>query len=61
MSDEPIVTVKQGKLRGAIRCNIDGGEYLSFRGIPFAEPPVGTLRFKVKIYFTDFYRNFKSF
>ncbi|XP_011495181.1 PREDICTED: esterase FE4-like [Ceratosolen solmsi marchali] len=46
MMDGPIVQVKQGKLRGVIENNIEGGKYFSFRGIPFAEPPVGNLRFK---------------
>ncbi|XP_014218898.1 esterase E4 isoform X2 [Copidosoma floridanum] len=43
---EVLVDVKKGKLRGTVRENIDGGTYYSFRGIPFAEPPVGELRFK---------------
>jgi hypothetical protein len=47
MIDGPIVQIKQGTLRGAIQTNVDGENYLSFRGIPFAEPPVGILRFKV--------------
>ncbi|XP_058793059.1 juvenile hormone esterase-like isoform X2 [Phymastichus coffea] len=43
---EIVVDIKQGKLKGIVRDNIDGGKYFSFRGIPFAEPPVGSLRFK---------------
>lgn len=44
----PIVTVKQGKLKGAVIENILGSSsYYAFRGIPFATPPVGELRFKV--------------
>ena len=43
----PIVEIKQGKLQGVIRNNIDGGQYISFRGVPYAEPPIGKLRFKV--------------
>lgn len=46
----PVIEIKHGKLRGTIRENIDGGNYYSFRGIPFAEPPVGELRFKVYIH-----------
>ena len=46
MSD-PLVIVKQGALKGAIIENIDGGEYICFSGIPYAEPPIGDLRFKV--------------
>lgn len=46
MSD-PIVTVKQGALKGQVETNVNGGTYYSFKGVPFAEPPVGKLRFKV--------------
>lgn len=47
----PVVETKLGKLKGAYRDNVDGGQYISFRGVPFAEPPTGELRFKViKIY-----------
>lgn len=44
---QPIVTVKQGKLKGGIVKNVLGGKYIAFRGIPYAVPPVGKLRFKV--------------
>ena len=46
----PIVQVKQGTLRGFIQENIDGGEYISFLGIPYAEPPLGNFRFRVTNY-----------
>lgn len=44
----PTVKVNQGFLRGSVKSNIDGGEYIYFQGIPFAEPPLGKLRFKVR-------------
>ncbi|XP_011632726.1 neuroligin-3-like isoform X2 [Pogonomyrmex barbatus] len=44
--DRPIVTVVQGKLQGIFEENVLGSHYLSFKGIPFAAPPVGELRFK---------------
>lgn len=40
------MTVKQGKLEGAELKSALGLSYLAFRGIPFAAPPVGNLRFK---------------
>ncbi|CAD1471932.1 unnamed protein product, partial [Heterotrigona itama] len=43
---KPVVTVKQGKLEGAELKSALGLSYLAFRGIPFAAPPVGNLRFK---------------
>ncbi|KAK4885073.1 hypothetical protein RN001_001344 [Aquatica leii] len=43
---DPIVTIKNGKLRGKIAQNYDGDEFYSFQGIPYAKPPVGPLRFK---------------
>ncbi|KAK2584313.1 hypothetical protein KPH14_006704 [Odynerus spinipes] len=43
----PIITLKQGKLRGVVEVNVcDGSNFLAFRGIPYAKPPVGELRFK---------------
>lgn len=44
--EDPVVTVKQGQLCGAIDTNVYGGKFLAFRGIPYAKPPTGPLRFK---------------
>lgn len=44
---KPVVTVQQGKLEGAELKSALGLSYLAFRGIPFAAPPIGDLRFKV--------------
>lgn len=43
------VRVTEGRLTGVI---VDGFNvrYIAFRGIPYAKPPVGELRFKVKSY-----------
>lgn len=46
----PIVDTEYGKVRGQQRITLfDSKVYYSFRGIPFAQPPVGELRFQVKI------------
>lgn len=43
----PIVTIKQGTLKGVAAQTIFGRNYYSFKGIRYAEPPIGDLRFKV--------------
>ncbi|CAG2066215.1 unnamed protein product, partial [Timema podura] len=43
------VTVAQGTLRGQAVTSSYGLTYYSFLGIPFAQPPIGDLRFKVTI------------
>lgn len=47
--DDYIVEVKQGQLAGLLEKDVTGDyDFYSFRGIPYAKPPVGKLRFKVK-------------
>ncbi|XP_012254120.2 esterase FE4-like [Athalia rosae] len=41
----PVVRVKEGLLRGATAETITGAPYIFFKGIPYAAPPVGKLRF----------------
>lgn len=41
------MSVKQGQLRGLVETGIYGGKFVSFRGVPYAKPPVGPFRFKV--------------
>ncbi|XP_072940508.1 esterase E4-like [Epargyreus clarus] len=45
----PIVTIKQGKLRGSVDKLHDGTPYYSFKGVPYAQPPIGPLRFKAPL------------
>lgn len=48
---EPVVEVKQGKLQGSLQKSVlTGDEYYSFRGIPYAKPPINELRFQVSEY-----------
>ncbi|KAG8035023.1 hypothetical protein G9C98_005445 [Cotesia typhae] len=42
----PIVKVKNGTLEGSLMKTRRGREFLSFRGIPYALPPIGDLRFE---------------
>ncbi|XP_066582626.1 juvenile hormone esterase-like [Prorops nasuta] len=48
MADRRFVDVKvsQGTLRGFVEENVLGGEHFSFKGIAYAKPPIGPLRFK---------------
>lgn len=47
MNDTVVVTTRQGKLRGKRVMTANGVAYYSFKGIPYAKPPIGALRFKV--------------
>lgn len=44
---ETIVEIEQGKIKGQVLKNFDNFEYCSFKGIPYAKPPIGELRFTV--------------
>ena len=43
------VTISDGILEGDIIKNQYGGSYHSFKGIPYAQPPIGELRFIVSL------------
>ena len=43
----PKVDTRSGQLRGSVQKSIDGFDFYAFKGIPYAKPPVGELRFKV--------------
>lgn len=43
----PIITVREGKVRGKLAIDFNGEQFYSFQGIPYAKPPLGILRFKV--------------
>lgn len=47
-SDAPVAEVAQGTLVGKYGTTREGREYEAFMGIPYALPPVGDLRFKVR-------------
>ncbi|XP_014357338.2 esterase FE4-like [Papilio machaon] len=45
----PIVTVREGKLRGIAATLLDGTPYYSFKGVPYALAPFGELRFQAPL------------
>lgn len=45
-----IVETKCGPVRGILRKSFMGDAFYSFKQIPYAEPPLGNLRFKVCTY-----------
>ncbi|XP_054155741.1 cholinesterase-like [Oppia nitens] len=42
----PVVTTRNGQVRGIIKTLDDGTELYVYDGIPYAEPPIGNLRFR---------------
>lgn len=48
---EPKVTIHQGSLIGKYRTSRLNRTFSSFEGIPFAQPPLGELRFKVVCFY----------
>ncbi|XP_058799349.1 uncharacterized protein LOC131668894 [Phymastichus coffea] len=44
-SGKPIVSTLSGKVQGARQKGFEGNEFCSFKGIPYAKPPVAELRF----------------
>jgi carboxylesterase type B len=50
MAETVKVTVAQGSLRGHHLTSKCEKTFYAFRGIPYAKPPVGPLRFKVSAF-----------
>lgn len=49
-TDDPVVEISDGKIRGKIEKNHDGEKFYAFLGIPYGREPLGDLRFKVSTY-----------
>ena len=48
MPGNQIIQTENGKVRGTkMLTAMEEIEYYAFKGIPFAQPPIGNLRFKV--------------
>ncbi|XP_060524132.1 juvenile hormone esterase-like [Cylas formicarius] len=45
-SEAPIVEIRNGKVLGTVVNTFTKGEFYAFQGIPYAQPPVGRLRFQ---------------
>lgn len=45
---EKLVNVEQGYLKGNVEIDFTGKAFYSFTKIPYAKPPLGHLRFKVR-------------
>jgi len=54
---EPLVRIGQGVLQGKVMTSRKGRRIQAFQGIPYAQPPVGELRFQVWIEFFPFANN----
>lgn len=54
--ERPIVEVRQGKLRGVTSTLPNGSTYHYFKGVPYAKPPVGELRFRPPVPIEKFYK-----
>lgn len=46
-NDPPLVKTSSGKVQGYWAESYDGRQYAAFEGIPYAEKPLGKLRFEV--------------
>ncbi|XP_077284978.1 uncharacterized protein LOC143910401 [Arctopsyche grandis] len=49
IGDAPEVKTSQGALKGAYFNTINGRKYAAFMSLPYAQPPIGPLRFKAPI------------
>lgn len=46
---DPIVRIDNGLVRGQLNATVDAEiPYYAFRGIPYAKPPIGDFRFRVR-------------
>lgn len=45
--DNPTVIATLGQVKGSYLTSASGRKFSAFRGIPYAQPPLGSLRFKV--------------
>lgn len=46
-ADDPLVETSYGWLQGTLQKSYNGRIFSSFEGVPYAQPPIGPLRFEV--------------
>lgn len=51
--EHPVVATQYGPVRGVRKLAATGVDYYSFQRIPYVQPPVGELRFKVRVWGFD--------
>ena len=44
--DKPLVTLEDGEVMGTVKVSRNKSDFAAFMGIPYAQPPIGDLRFK---------------
>lgn len=54
MTELVIANTEYGKVQGVKTKTVLGEDYIKFLGIPYAEKPVGKLRFKVIVIYFEF-------
>lgn len=47
---DPSLEIPDGQIVGTYGETVNGTKYVAFKGIPYAEPPIGDLRFAVSFF-----------
>lgn len=61
MPETSIINTNSGPVRGKKRVSMWGDEFHSFNGIPYAQAPIGKLRFKVNLIYCIYLNDYKNF
>jgi len=47
--EAPVLSIQNGLVKGVVSYSRGGRQYYEYLGIPYAKPPVGELRFEVRL------------